>query len=92
MGSSRESSPSETDDMPAPSPTLCFTCGLAVTEPPRLNQLPSGETCPACRDRLLDALPPLLPRPPPPMDQALLAHDGVEGLDDWTSPPGEERL
>ncbi|MBK7876783.1 MAG: hypothetical protein IPJ77_13745 [Planctomycetes bacterium] len=78
--------------MPAPSPTLCFTCGLAVTDPPRLNHLPSGETCSACRDRLLDALPPLLPSAPQTVVQGLLAHDGIEGAQDWISPPGEERI
>lgn len=78
--------------MPAPSPTLCFTCGLTVTEPPQLNHLPNGESCPACRDRLLDSLPPLLPSAPLQVAQGLLAHDGVEGTEDWPSPPGEERL
>lgn len=41
--------------------TICFSCGKSVSEPPRFNLLPSGELCPTCRDRVLDALPPLLP-------------------------------
>ncbi|MBI5365316.1 MAG: hypothetical protein HZA53_19220 [Planctomycetes bacterium] len=78
--------------MPASSPTLCFTCGLATSEPPRLNQLPNGSTCPACRDRLLDALPALLPgRPMPEMEQQH-ALEHIDGRQDWPSPPEEERL
>ena len=41
--------------------TLCFTCGQPVSDPPVLNELPSGEPCPACRERALDAAPALLP-------------------------------
>jgi DNA-directed RNA polymerase subunit RPC12/RpoP len=40
---------------------LCFTCGKAVTTPPRLNTHPSGLPCPACSERVLDHLPSLLP-------------------------------
>jgi hypothetical protein len=46
-----------------PSATFCFTCGQPVTEPPRLNRLPGGEPCPACRERALDAVPSVLPMP-----------------------------
>jgi hypothetical protein len=42
--------------------TLCFTCGQALQDPPRFNLLESGEYCPACRDRVLDAVPAVLPR------------------------------
>ena len=42
-------------------PTLCISCGQPVTDPPRLNVLPSGEPCPACRARALDAAPSILP-------------------------------
>jgi len=41
--------------------TVCITCSLAVGEPPQLNRLKNGQTCPACRDRVLNQLPPLLP-------------------------------
>lgn len=41
--------------------TLCFSCGLALGDPPRLNHLPNGSVCPACRDRLLESLPSILP-------------------------------
>lgn len=47
--------------MAEPSAPLCITCSLPVSEPLRLNHLPSGQTCPTCRDRLLAALPPVLP-------------------------------
>lgn len=40
---------------------LCFQCGQATEAGAELNQLPGGEPCPACRERLLDLLPPLLP-------------------------------
>lgn len=76
--------------MRAPSPTLCFTCGLVLSEPPRLNVLPNGSTCPACRDRLLDSLPP--PLPSRPVLDVLPTPEGLDGTDDWTSPPGEERV
>lgn len=41
--------------------TICFTCGQAVQDPPRFNLLASGEYCHACRERVLDAAPALLP-------------------------------
>ena len=41
--------------------TICFTCGQAVQDPPRFNLLASGEYCPTCRERVLDAAPALLP-------------------------------
>lgn len=41
--------------------TLCITCGLPAGEPLRMNHLPSGAPCPACRDRLLDGLDAPLP-------------------------------
>jgi len=40
---------------------LCITCGQAFAGPTRINTLPSGQACPACRDRLLESLPSLLP-------------------------------
>lgn len=44
--------------------TVCFTCGLAIETPPRLNRLTNGNVCPACRDRVLHELPPALPATP----------------------------
>jgi len=40
---------------------VCFTCGLAIESPPRLSRLTNGQVCPACRDRVLEGLPPALP-------------------------------
>ena len=51
----------EEREMSAPRGTLCFTCGLAVGAPPRLNQQEDGKTCPACMDRVLSSLPAALP-------------------------------
>jgi DNA-directed RNA polymerase subunit RPC12/RpoP len=41
--------------------TVCFTCGLAIESPPRLSRLTNGQVCPACRERVLEGLPPALP-------------------------------
>jgi len=43
---------------PAP---VCITCGLSAGEPVQLNRLANGQTCPTCRDRVLDSLPGVLP-------------------------------
>ncbi len=43
---------------------VCIACGQPTGPRPRLNQLPDGRTCPSCRDRLLDGLPPVLPTQP----------------------------
>jgi hypothetical protein len=58
--------------------TLCFSCGLAVGVPPRLNRLQNGQVCPSCRDRVLDSLPAPFPfRSPAPasLDTDDLAFD-----------------
>jgi hypothetical protein len=47
--------------MSMPRIPLCIGCGQPTGPGPRLNQLPDGRTCPACRDRLLATLPPVLP-------------------------------
>jgi len=43
---------------------VCFTCGCPVGEPYKLNRLDNDQICPSCRDRVLDSLPPVLPRAP----------------------------
>jgi hypothetical protein len=45
------------------SETLCFDCGQAVGDPPRLNRHEDGSPCRRCADRALDSLPPALPAP-----------------------------
>jgi len=52
-------------------PTLCFHCGLAAGDPPRLNRLEDGRVCQACADRLLALLPPALPSYDPARDSVL---------------------
>ena len=47
--------------MSASGETLCITCGLAAGDPPQLNHLASGELCPTCHARFLDAQPALVP-------------------------------
>jgi hypothetical protein len=40
---------------------VCITCGLSAGQPAQLNRLSNGQTCPTCRDRVLDSLPSALP-------------------------------
>lgn len=47
--------------MSDPQEPVCFTCGHTTGGTLRLNCLPSGQTCPTCRDRLLECLPPIFP-------------------------------
>lgn len=51
---------------------LCFTCKQPVGDPPVVNELAEDEVCPACAERVLEALPPALPglgREPLPFDR-----------------------
>ena len=48
--------------MPDRAKTICIACGLQLGESPQLNRLSNGQTCPACRERVLDSIPPALPR------------------------------
>lgn len=47
--------------MSASGDTLCITCGKPAGDPVELHRLPSGELCPTCHARYLDAQPALLP-------------------------------
>jgi hypothetical protein len=40
---------------------LCFQCGQRIGDPPLVHVLRDGQECPACLDRLLELLPPLIP-------------------------------
>ncbi len=40
---------------------VCFQCGNAVTEFPKLNRLPNGSNCPACVERAYDLVQGALP-------------------------------
>ena len=42
--------------------TVCFQCGHAISELPKLNRLPNGENCPACVERAYDSVPAALPK------------------------------
>lgn len=65
-----------------PREPLCFACGRPTGPGPRLNQLPDGRTCPTCRDRLLDSLPPVLP-------SALAELSFEEWTEDGEEPEGD---
>lgn len=41
--------------------SICIECGQSAGDPPVLNNLPDGRPCAGCRDRVLDALPAILP-------------------------------
>lgn len=53
------------------SDTKCIQCGQPAGDPLRLNHMPNGKACTACRDRLLDSLPAPFP--------AAVAHENPAG-------------
>ena len=68
--------------------TVCFTCGMHVGEPMRLNRLDNGQICPACRERVLAALPPVLPsRVPERMETPELPFDVYDVYEEPGGPP-----
>lgn len=71
-----------------PAPPICIHCGLSAGSPPRLNRLEDGRLCPACAERLLDALPPLLPASE---DLAQALSDGDEAGDDYADYDSADR-
>ena len=44
-----------------PSRPVCIACGQPAVYRGEWNRLPTGEPCPTCRERLLDAIPAALP-------------------------------
>lgn len=67
--------------------TVCFTCGLAIENPPRIHRLTNGNVCPACRDRVLHGLPPALPSRPPRASAAEEQEERVQAREsDWPAP------
>lgn len=62
---------------------LCIACGRPTGPGPRLNLLSDGRTCPACRDRLLDSLPPVLPSGLGELSFEEWSDDGDEPGDDY---------
>ena len=80
--------------------TRCFKCRQLVEDPPVLNQLEDGSSCPACSDRVLDALPSLLPSSPVELEiedveegergpRSLVLVDGEDEVaeEDYEDPP-----
>ena len=69
--------------------TVCFTCGMPVGEPLRLNRLDNGQLCPTCKDRVLDLLPSILPDLP-----SIRADQRAEqrGGSSWAPPEAPEDL
>ena len=73
--------------------TVCFTCGQPAGDPTRLNCLPGGQACPACRDRLLESLPACLPSEQEVERVALTLEESTESSDfdpACSSEPGPE--
>ncbi|MFM7298423.1 MAG: hypothetical protein ACKO4Q_14550 [Planctomycetota bacterium] len=61
---------------------ICFQCGQTTGDLTRFNRLRDGRACPACAERLLAALPSLLPRQGAPAELAeALEHDLDAGDD-----------
>ena len=87
-GSSRQSGRS-TDEPDVAAQTVCFTCGMPVGEPLRLNRLDNGQLCPTCRDRVLDLLPSILPDLPSRHASARAEEEDEQA---WTPPEAPEDL
>lgn len=64
-----------------PRDPVCIACGQPTGPRPRLNQLADGRTCPSCRDRLLDTLPPVLPSSLEELSFEEWAEEGDDGDD-----------
>ena len=88
--------------MPDRNDPRCFTCRQVVEDPPVLNRLEDGSLCCACRDRVLDSLPSLLPSSPSdveieepefedsvrrPRSLILVDGDGEDFLGGYDDPP-----
>lgn len=60
---------------------ICFQCGQATGDLTRFNRLHDGRACPTCADRLLFALPSLLPRKDAPAELAEALESDLEADD-----------
>ena len=87
LGLKRGGIRADPSDMSNLTNAVCFTCGLAIESPPRLNRLTSGQVCPACRERVLDGLPPALPSSPSGVPEA--SHLGQRARDPADLDDGE---
>jgi recombinational DNA repair protein (RecF pathway) len=61
---------------------ICFQCGQTTGDLTRFNRLHDGRACPACADRLLAALPSLLPRKSAPTELAQAVENDLDDSDD----------
>lgn len=61
---------------------ICFQCGQTTGDLTRFNRLHDGRACPACADRLLAALPSLLPRKSAPTELAQAVENDLDDGDD----------
>lgn len=61
---------------------ICFQCGQPTGDLTRFNRLHDGRACPACADRLLAALPSLLPRKSAPTELAQAVENDLDDSDD----------
>lgn len=64
--------------------SICIQCGQATGDTTRFNRLPDGRPCAPCADRLLAALPSVLPASVLP--EAEPFEEYVEGDDDYDRP------
>lgn len=65
----------------------CIQCGQNTGDVTRFNRLPDGRACPACAERLLDMLPPLLPGvPQDSLDQPVEELEAVDDDGDYDRP------
>lgn len=62
---------------------ICFTCGEPAGSPPRMNRLEDGRGCPACMERVQEALPPALPG----FGRLVETDTPVDGPSDWELGP-----
>jgi len=61
---------------------ICFQCGQTTGDLTRFNRLHDGRACPACAERLLAALPSLLPRLGAPAELAEALEQDLDASDD----------
>jgi hypothetical protein len=73
--------------------TYCISCSMQIGGTPQLNRLPNGQTCPTCRDRVLDALPPALPRREEIMGRSerMSLFDGMNERGEGEWPPADRQ-
>jgi hypothetical protein len=75
--------------MASPAGLICFYCGKSFSLT-ALNRASGGEPCPVCAERLLQALPPLIPGPgSDPGSSNREADDALDGAPAEPAQPGD---